>query len=151
MPPELPRAELALTPPRTVVFDFRRLEAIEQASGKSIVEYLQELTKQLVGDEKAPEPDAPPLSKEEQDRANAERGQRMAARWRWSTAAPFLAACLDTTVEGLAGVMPLQAAMPAFMALYEAFGAAVVAINGGGAEESPTDPRPAEPAAPAAG
>lgn len=121
--PKIPTARLeAVAPPRDVVFDFGRLVAIEEATGRPLFDLLDEFLRAMP---KGENPDQAELSS-------------AAKRIRLGTIARFVAGCLDLELADLGTHVAPEQLLAAYFELWPAFAIAVVQLAGpkeGQAEE----------------
>src|ERR1044071_757036 len=131
MPPTSPSATVQTEPPRTVTFDYARLEAIELALDKGVLQIVQEQMAMRP-------PDVTPG-----ERPTTEQAEEALKRLRFGFASRFVAACLDITVEQLAAIIPPRQLPWEYFALAAGFARAMNQLSGEDPEPGPQEPRPA--------
>lgn len=122
---------------RTVIFDFVRLEAIEKAVGKNVIQIIVDHIMPLVG----VEADLATLSPEMLGKALGQMSIGFLGR--------FIAGCLDIPLESLGTTVPLSDTMRVFTTLFGGFAEAVKQLSGSG-EDGANPPAASTASAPGA-
>lgn len=106
---------------QVITFDYRRLLAIELATGGTVLQLVQE------------------FASYHSDSDDQKQQEAATLRFSLTKAAQFLSGCFDTPIDTLPAVVPLHRFRDVFFLLLPAFVEAVKQLNGmsGGAAENP--------------